>query len=118
MTWVSWVNLLLGLWLIISPWALGYAALSNIPTGAAVALGVAVASIAVWGVTERATPTPGWTNLMLGVLILFAPVVLGYWSVSMAATNHVIVGLLVAIFGATRATASRRVTATGGQGRV
>lgn len=45
--WPSWVNALIGLWLIIAPFALGYSFVSN-AVGNDVLLGIIVAVLATW----------------------------------------------------------------------
>ena len=57
--WSEWVTFVLGLWLIGSPWLLGFA--SDRPAGVnAVVVGALVALFAVW-VILRDTPRPGAT---------------------------------------------------------
>lgn len=50
---------LLAIWLIVSPWALGFAALTATGTISAVVTGLAVLALAVWSVrTDPGTPAP------------------------------------------------------------
>ena len=57
--WEEWANLLLGIWLIVSPWVLGFAHTSamhfSIGVGAAVAF---FAAIELWLVYDAAHPEP------------------------------------------------------------
>jgi hypothetical protein len=46
-TWASWVNLILGIWLIISPYALGFAGYST-PTTNNIIFGIVVGILALW----------------------------------------------------------------------
>ncbi|OWK23753.1 SPW repeat protein [Rhizobium sp. 007] len=49
--WEEWANLVVGLWLIASPWALGFAA-SAAAMWTAVIMGVLVAAISLWAVWD------------------------------------------------------------------
>ncbi|MGA9091384.1 MAG: SPW repeat protein [Bradyrhizobium sp.] len=58
-TWEEWTNLLLGIWLIVSPWVLGFAHTRamhfSIGVGAAVAF---LAAIELWLAYEATLPEP------------------------------------------------------------
>jgi hypothetical protein len=45
--WEEWINALLGLWLIVSPWIIGYSAL-EVPLWNQVVVGVLTAGLAIW----------------------------------------------------------------------
>jgi hypothetical protein len=54
--WEEWVNFVLGLWLIISPWALGFAA-NMAAMYTHVVMGVLVAAVSAWAIWgHRHTP--------------------------------------------------------------
>jgi multisubunit Na+/H+ antiporter MnhC subunit len=51
--WQEWANVLFGGWLIISPWVLGFSALSTVMLNAVV-VGAVVAALALWALgTDR-----------------------------------------------------------------
>lgn len=50
--WEEWVNLLLGIWLIISPWLLGYNTMRG-PTQNAVVLGLIMIVLPLWAVGQQ-----------------------------------------------------------------
>ena len=50
--WEEWVNLVVGLWLIVSPWLLGFAANVN-AMGTHVVLGVLVVAASAWAVWDH-----------------------------------------------------------------
>lgn len=53
--WEEWVSLVLGVWMIISPWVLRYAA--NVSArDDAIVIGVVVAVMSIWALAERRTP--------------------------------------------------------------
>lgn len=61
--WEEWANLLLGLWLIVSPWVLGFAHTRamhfSIGVGAAIAF---LAALELWLVYEASHPEPSSAN--------------------------------------------------------
>ena len=92
--WVDWVNVMLGVWLIASPWLLtmtagnGFAAWSSWSVGAGI-VALALFSMykpAVWGDA---------VGIVLGVWLAASPWTLGFASASATAANAVIIGLLV-----------------------
>jgi hypothetical protein len=108
--WRDWVMLVLGAWLFLSPWILGFA--GGAPVGAEGAVtgptaaawnawivGVVVAALAIWAIAMFAQ-WQDWLNGILGVWLVIAPWVLGFGSLAAAAWNSVIVGLLVLAFAA------------------
>jgi hypothetical protein len=53
--WEEWVNLALGIWMIISPWVLRYSA-NTTARDDAIVVGVIVALMSIWALAERRTP--------------------------------------------------------------
>lgn len=53
--WEEWVNLVLGIWMIISPWVLRY---SGNPSARddAVVVGIVVAVLSIWALAEKHVP--------------------------------------------------------------
>jgi SPW repeat len=96
--WQDWVTFVLGLWLVVSPWALGH--LNDVPTALwnAFVLGLA---IAISSATAMRVPTiwEEWINMAFGVWLIFSPWVLGFAALRIATLNAVIVGLIVIALG-------------------
>jgi general stress protein CsbA len=93
MTWPRWINIVLGIWLLIAPAALGY--VDAYATNNDRLLGVLVAAaalVALW------VPKVRYVNVALGVWLVIAPFVLGYFG-SRAVANDIIIGIAVAVFG-------------------
>jgi hypothetical protein len=95
--WQDWLNLLLGAWLFVSPWAMNYA--NALPTAAwnAYILGGAIVLFAAVAVYMP----KAWEevlNVLLGAWGVASPWILGFASNRDVTTNTVIVGGLVAIF--------------------
>lgn len=98
--WKDWINGLLGLWIIASPWALkhtmtsdtGNLAMWNLWTvGVAILVIVAIALF-------RFRAWEEWTNALLGLWLLASPWLLGFSSSTALMWNAAIIGALVWVF--------------------
>ena len=99
MKWPSWTSFVLGLWLIVSPFAL--ASGRGTATYEEVVLGIVIAALGLWRVQGADTPSmagAGWLLGVAGAWVLVAPFVLGYGATG-AVYNDVIVGALVLLLG-------------------
>ena len=91
--WQDRANLVLGAWLLVSPWVLDY-----VRTTAAWNAYFLGAGIFVVAVIARYVPK-GWEELIntaLGVWLVVSPFVLGFTSMETVALHTVVVGILVA----------------------
>jgi len=105
MKWPSWTNVLLGLWLLIAPFTLGYPHLGAAVTSDVLA-GLVIASLAFWRAVGAESPSMtgvSWVVALGGLWVLSAPFLLGYAAVAAAVANDVLVGLVVASLGTYRA---------------
>ena len=96
--WQDWLNLLIGIWLFISPWVIGFATTDYHASWNAWILGVA---IVVFSAIAVSMPK-AWEeviNILLGIWMVISSWVLGV-ATRAAETNAVIVGLLVILFAA------------------
>jgi hypothetical protein len=96
--WQDWVNVVLGVWMFLSPWILGFAAAQGAAAWCAWILGAAVIVFAASAVYVP----KAWEeaiNIILGLCLIVAPWVLGFGAQSTATSNSVIVGVLVVAFG-------------------
>ena len=94
--WQNWVNVILGAWLVISPWILGFA---DQKTSAVVAWSMGAAVIAFAGLGARIQEA--WEEaitLVLGVLLMGAPWALDFADQRTATANVAIIGALVIVF--------------------
>jgi len=106
--WQDWTNVILGLWIIASPWVLQHAmAAAGVMAGEAgpgdatqavmwnmYLIGAAVAATA--GAALIAFQTwEEWTNVVLGGWLLFSPWILGFSTVTALMWNAVIAGAIV-----------------------
>jgi hypothetical protein len=92
----SWVNMLLGIWVIISPFVFGIhgpkGIWNNVITGAV----VGVLAIVRWSMHQSGW---SWLNLILGIWLVISPFVLFLSGAAM--WNNVILGILICAFSLT-----------------
>ena len=83
---LSGINSVLGIWLIISPFILGFAG-NSVAEWNDIASGVAVALLALGGAS--------WVNVFMGIWLIISPFVLGFAGEPTLLWNNVILGALV-----------------------
>jgi len=94
--WQDWVGLVLGILMVLSPFALGFTGM----TAAAVSAWVlGVASIVLFAVAlfRPEEQWEEWVNLALGILLILSPFALGFTPVLGAAYAHWILGILIGL---------------------
>ncbi|MGD8378826.1 MAG: SPW repeat protein [Gammaproteobacteria bacterium] len=91
--WQDWAGLVLGAWLFFSPWILGFAT-ASVAAGNAFILGIGVF---VFFAIALSKPMlwEEWVNLVLAAWVFLAPFILQFTSVTAAAWNHWILGILI-----------------------
>jgi len=94
---VDWVNLVLGIALVISPWVLAFPA--GAATYNAVIAGLVIGLVAIGAIVAFAQ-WEEWVNLIVGIWVLIAPFILGFGGAATAMWTHVVIGLVVAILAA------------------
>ncbi len=127
--WQDWANLVLAIWLFISPWVLRFGAVQTAAPGATGAgapvagagnaawnawvLGVVVFLVALSAIGRMEF----WQEriaMLLGIWIFIAPWVLGFTARSAASWDHWIVGALIFLIAAWNLTQARRMPASVG----
>lgn len=90
--WQDWINLILGVWVFLSPFfgigAIGVAAWN------AWIFGIVVAVVSIWALSQPQM-WEEWINMVVGVWLIISPFVLGYTEFTGAMWNHIVVGLVV-----------------------
>ena len=92
--WVDWVNVLLGLWLISSPWLMNFFAADRAAALSAWITGAGLLVLALIAMYKPATLRDAMA-LILGVWLMVSPWVLGRAALSAISINAVITGTLV-----------------------
>jgi hypothetical protein len=111
--WASWINMILGVWLIISPWVVGFA---SRPTALwnTLILGVVILIAGLYASRTRSAG-PSWWNVVFGIWLIISPFILGYRSLEAATADDVVLGIAVGILGllagAAKAATGRRSAA-------
>jgi hypothetical protein len=90
------VNLLLGLFLLISPWVVGF---SGAASSNAVISGIIIAILSIAALSAFAR-WEEWLNLLLGLWVIVSPWALEFAGSNAATSVHVIVGIAVAVLAA------------------
>jgi hypothetical protein len=93
--WQDTVNIILSVWLFISPWVLGYASGQaqawNAWIVAVVVFVLSIASLAQFQQWEE------WINVLLGIWLILSPWILRFSTHSRPTSNAVIVGIIVGV---------------------
>lgn len=118
--WQDWANLVLAIWLFISPWVLQFgagSAVSGRTIGAVAAwnawvLGVIVFLVALSAI-GRMQLWQEWLTLLLAAWIFAAPWALGFTALKAASVDHWAVGVLLFLIALANLTAGSRVAQTG-----
>jgi SPW repeat len=95
--WASTLNIIAGVWLIVSPFFLLYrsstARIDDIVVGAVIALFGLIRALAPGSPTAWLS----WLNALWGIWLIVASFVLGYLGVPR--TNEIVLGIIVLVFG-------------------
>jgi hypothetical protein len=97
--WQDWLNLILGVWLFLSPWLLGYVGTNLTASWNAWILGVALVVFSAIAVSMPQT----WEeviNLLIGIWMVISPWVLSFTGARSAESNAVIVGIVAIVLSA------------------
>lgn len=96
--WKDAGNLVLGLWLALSPWVLSYAQEAT-PAWNAHIVGVIIA-VAAFAALAAFQKWEEWFNAALGAWLIVSPFILGFSAISAALWNQLVVGLVVLVLSA------------------
>lgn len=93
--WQDWGSLVLGVWLLLSPWILGFSG-TGVAMWSTFIAGVVVAVMAYMHL--RGGPVwEEWVSLLLGIWLVLSPWIVGFRGDSSPTWNAVILGVLVGI---------------------
>lgn len=107
-----WINLLIGIWLIIAPFALPATAARAAWATNDVILGILLIAASAWMLAVTVLPLgAAWFEILCGIWLIVAPFAMGYRTMQTAMWNDVICGIVSIIVAAIAAQAgSRRPT--------
>ena len=94
-SWEDWVDMVLGVWLAISPWILGFSESDPAATRNALIVGIVIAALSAltflaYSVIEE------WVDVVLGLWLIISPWVLSAGGNSAVVVDFLVVGVLVA----------------------
>jgi len=111
-TTASGLDVLAGIWLLISPWCVGFSAVSG-ATSNDVIFGIIIGILAlVRFFNNAASPAVSWINAILGIWVLISPWVLGFGHVQAFWVNNLITGIVVIVLACWSALATNTTAAT------
>ena len=93
--WQDPLNGLLGVWLLVSPWVLGFAG-STTPTANSALVGLALLATAL-GATFVPRAWEEWTEVALGAWLVISPWVLAFDPIRNAKMSAVVTGIAVLV---------------------
>lgn len=96
--WQDPVNAILGIWLIISPWALGFATTSRPALINFVIVGILLLAAAL-GAMYVPKAWEEWTESVLGLWMIVSPWLVRYTTVGPARTDAVAAGIVILVLG-------------------
>jgi len=107
-TTASGLDVLAGIWLLISPFVLAFSRDLNGAITNNVVLGIVIGLLALYRFFNPSANNiwVSWLNALLGVWVLISPWVVGFNRSNAAMTNNVIVGIIVIILSVWSALAS------------
>jgi SPW repeat len=115
--WQSWLNVIVGIWLFISPWVLGTTS-DNAAAWNAWIIGAAIFVVALIALGTPTAVVAPWINVILGVWLFISPWVLSYTGTSDAAVNAWVFGVVTVLVALWALSARRTSAPMGGTGRL
>src|SRR5436305_8993631 len=110
-TGISIINLLIGIWLIISPFVvMAFSQLMNMRANNVI-IGILVGLVALFRTSNSARAQWSWANVVLGVWLIISPFALGVSSNVTVLWHNVIAGIVVALLAWSRAFTTRPTVA-------
>jgi uncharacterized membrane protein HdeD (DUF308 family) len=91
----DWINLICGVLLFLSPWALGFS--GDLTAARTAWVGGVVIFIVALGAMVQFAEWEEWIELVVGVLVIIAPWVLGFAAVHAALWSCVVLGVIVVL---------------------
>ncbi|MCL5666201.1 MAG: SPW repeat protein [Patescibacteria group bacterium] len=92
----SVMNLIIGIWLILSPFILGFSSISSAVENNII-VGALVAIFAISGLVGTRIAWSRIINVVFGIWLFFSPFALGFDTSARAMWNNVILGIIVIV---------------------
>jgi hypothetical protein len=104
----SWLNILLGIWVIISPFVVQFAQLPAAMWNNVI-VGIVIAVLAIIRTSTPRQAGWSWVNVILGIWMIISPFALGVMTTAIV-SNNIILGIVIALIAS--GSASLRAPAT------
>ncbi len=95
--WPAWLNVIVGAWVFLSPFLLGFSSSGTALWNNLIA-GALLAVLALWAYLGQ-QPQVYWGVVVVGIWLLLSPFILGFSGATAALWNDVITGILGAALG-------------------
>ena len=93
---VAWADVVLGLWLIASPWVLGHSLVRPVVVAEDVLPGIVLIATSLWILVIKSTPLRvSWFQALGGLWLIVGSFIFLFMRLSHAALNGLIVGIVV-----------------------
>lgn len=92
----DWVTILAGVWLVASPWILGFSGTAGAAWNAWI-LGALAVIVAVWAMVASAPRNAEWVGLLVGAWLFVSPWILGHMDLSTIRMNAWILGAIIVL---------------------
>lgn len=105
--WASGLNIIAGLWVLVSPWVLNYASSRPSLRTDDVVVGIIVAVLAaIRAFGDQRAASLSWINLLLGIWLVISAFMWSSTAAPVPFWNNIIMGVIVFVLGALGAMAS------------
>ena len=94
--WQDVINLILGVWLFITPFIFEMTSSTGLAARNGYAFGIIICGLSIWALVQPQL-WEEWTNLVVGLWLLISPFVLGFTADTAAMWNHIVVGVVVCL---------------------
>ena len=94
---LSWINFILGLWLIAAAFIFSTGA--GAVMAEEIVLGIIIAVLAYGSIVARSSAVVSWLVALAGLWTLVAPSVIAYGMFTASRTNDIVVGIIVLVLG-------------------
>ena len=91
----SWLNIVLGIWVIISPFVVQFAQLPAAMWNNVI-VGIVIAVLAIIRTSVPRQPGWSWVNVILGIWMIISPFALGVMTTAIL-WNNIILGIVIAL---------------------
>lgn len=105
---VSWINIVLGIWVIISPFVVQFARLPAAMWNNVI-VGIVIAILAIIRTSASHQTGWSWANVILGIWMIISPFALGAMTTAVL-WNNILLGIVIALIAT--GSASSRAPAT------